>query len=142
MARHGLQLVKSSRSDALEPEVLDGNGAMSSSAGKTFGVSPEIAQGLMRMASKVMDGRHEIDLIRANSDKEVARIAKEIDRVVQEAEADVKRLHAESEIWHGKFDARRKMTESLLSRLDSHPEWSDEIRKKIIDLALAEFNVS
>lgn len=143
MASHGLQMVKSRRPDVLEPEVVDGNENPSSSTGKKFEVSPELAQGVMNLVTKVVDGRHEIDVIRANSDSEIAKVEAEIERIVADAKAYVDKLQADSKAWNEKHDRKCRMVESILSRLDAnHPEWSDEIRKKFLDFALAEISDS
>ncbi len=138
MARHGLQIIKSERPDVLEPEVMDGKDMPSSSTGKKFEVSPELAQGVMNLVNKVVDGRHEIDVIRANSDSEIKKVEAEIERIVADAKAYVDKLQADSKAWNEKYDRKCKLVESTLSRLDAnHPEWSDEVRKRIIDLAIS-----
>lgn len=146
MTRHGLQVVKSSRPTAVEPEVVDSTG--NDSAQTLFSPKARDAMGLdvikgsIDIARTIVDGAQKIATIRANSEAAVVQIAAEIDRLSAEAKAYVDKTRAESEAWHGKFEDRRKLAESFISRLDDHPEWPDALRAKIVDAAIAAMGVS
>jgi len=141
MAKHGLQVVKSSRPTAVEPEVLDpisGGGAVSrTSSIAREAVNAEVVKGSIDIARAIVDGTQKIATIRANSEATVAQIAAEIDKLTAEAKAYVEKTKADSMAWHCKFDDRRKLVETFLSRLDEHPEWSDALRAKIVDAAIS-----
>jgi len=146
MSKHGLQAVKSSRPTAVEPEVIEpvGNDAAPSlfSLNARDAMGLDVAKGSIEIARMIVDGAQKIATIRANSEAAVAQIAAEIDRLSAEAKAYVDKTRADSEAWHGKFEDRRKLVESFLSRLDDHPEWPDALRAKIVDAAIAAMGVS
>jgi len=145
MSKHGLQVIKSNRPVPIEPEIVDSTSRVHSSSS----ISPEtrdrmcmdVVQGSIDIARKIVDGQQQIATIRANSDAAVAQIAAEIDKITAEAKAYVDKSKAESEAWHKKFEDRRMMVESFLSRLDDHPEWPESMRLKIVDAAIAALGV-
>ena len=60
---------------------------------------------------------------------------KEIERITVETRNYVDRLEAESKGWHSRFDKRKALMEKIMVELEQHPEWTDVIREKVIELA-------
>ena len=153
MGRHDLQ-VSAKRRDVIIPDVMDARpsqtGARLPDKGGRGGFSEadwgEMGKtsvtGAIEIARLVVSARRDIETINANADAEVRKIGAEIERITASAKMDIEKIKAESEAWNSRFDResaeRRKIVDKVMDSLVEHPEWSDEIKAKVIDLAIAQ----
>ncbi len=137
MGKHDLQ-VSSSRRSVILPEVM--SPATTSNRGdsvceSTFsqadrGELAKAAVGGMIDISKSIVGIYEI---KARSEAEVAAIKADIERIAADAKAYVDKRKADNEEWHSRFD---KAMAFVKTQLNDHPDWSDELKAKVIDVIL------
>mgnify|MGYP003298504186 FL=1 len=137
MGKHDLQVSSSHRS-VIVPEVMSpattgtGGGSVSES---TFSqadrgeMAKAAVSGIIDI-SKTIAGIYEI---KAKSQAEVAAIKADIERIAADAKAYVDKRKADSEEWHSRFD---KAMAFVKAQLNDHPDWSDELKAKVIDVIL------
>ncbi len=140
MGKYDLQLASRRRGDTVVPTVVDSAPGFPQSDNSLL-LKKELISGSIEIAKMVVGAGSDIAHIRENADAEVRKIAADIDRIAADTEAFVKRTRAESAAWHTRFDKesaeRREIVGRIMSSLDAHPEWSDAIKEKVIDLALS-----
>ena len=142
MGKHDLQLSENKRrSEVVTPTVIRPS-PVPRDAEISEPLKMAFLSGSLEIAKMVVGGQRDIAQINATADGEVRKIAAEIDRITADAKAFVMRIKAESEAWHARFDKesaeRRELVGCVLASLEAHPEWSDVIKAKVIDLAIAE----
>lgn len=155
MGRHDLQ-VSTKRRDVIIPEVMDagpypskvrasvkgGRGGFSEADWGEMGKAS--VAGAVEIARLVVSSRRDVETINANADAEVRKIGAEIERITASAKMDIEKIKAESDAWNSRFDResadRRKIVDKVIDSLEGHPEWSDEIKAKVIDLAIAQIS--
>ncbi|MBQ9431975.1 MAG: hypothetical protein IJU44_10540 [Kiritimatiellae bacterium] len=98
-------------------------------------IPQEAIPAALEIAKEIIAGQREIAVIRANADAKEQETEQEIRRIVAETENYVKRLEAENKDWHSRFDKRSAVIEKMIADLGRHPEWSDQVKEKIINLA-------
>lgn len=131
MSRFSLVKSNNVRTVAVTPEVLP----PSSSQGKRdFSLPPEAISGVIDITRQIVDAKREIATIEATSDAKIREMEKEIERITVETRNYIDKLEAESKGWHSRFDKRKAFSEKILAEIGRHPEWSDAICEKIIDL--------
>jgi arginyl-tRNA synthetase len=117
--------------EAVTPEVLP----PSSSQGKgDFSLPPEAISGVIDITRQIVDAKRDIATIEANSAAKIREMEKEIERITVETRNYIDKLEAESKGWHSRFDKRRAFSEKVLAEIGRHPEWSDAVCEKVIDL--------
>ena len=145
MGKHDLQLSKSRRpAEVITPTVISPY-PVPGDAEISEPLKMAMLSGSLEIAKMVVGGQRDIAQIKATADGDVRKIAAEIDRITADAKAFVLRTKAESEAWHARFDKesaeRRELVGRVLTSLEEHPEWSDLVKAKVIDLAIAEVTV-
>ena len=106
------------------------------------GKSPEIlsAKNLtsaLEIAKIIVQGQAKIAEIRANTEAEIAKVEVEIKRIIVSTQGAIAKMREENANWHSKFDVRQQAAQKTLEFLEAHPEYSDEVKKAIIQLAIA-----
>ena len=137
MGKHDLQ-VSSSRRSVIVPEVVSpaptgtGVGVVSESTFSQVdrGEMAKAAVGGIIDISKTIAGIYEI---KAKSEAEVSAIKADVERITADAKAYVDKRKADSEEWHSRFD---KAMAFVKTQLNDHPDWSDELKAKVIDVIL------
>ena len=76
--------------------------------------------------------------IHANTEAEIQKIESEIKKIIVSTQSEIAKMREENSNWHSKFDARQQAAQKTLAFLETHPEYSDEVKKCIIQLAIAE----
>ena len=141
MGRHELQPSGSRRLSEVVTPVVVNRSPVPTGTGDSVPFKMELLTGSLEIAKMVVAGQRDIAQIKATADGEVSKIAAEIDRITADAKAFVLRTKAESEAWHSRFDKesaeRREIIEHVMLSLDAHPDWSDAIKSKVLDLAVA-----
>lgn len=138
MGRHDLQ-VSSSRRSAIVPEVLPETsakpGANASFGEMMFSQSDRGEMAKMAMSGVVDISRKFADIaeIKAKSAVEVAAIQEDVKRIAADAKAYVDKRKADNEDWHSRFD---KAMGFVRTQLNEHPDWSDELKSKVIDVVI------
>ncbi len=92
---------------------------------------------VLEIAKIVVQGQAEIAKIRASSEAEIQRVEADIKRIIASTQSDIAKMHEENANWHSKFEARQQAIANTLKVLDSHPEYSDEVKKAIIQLTIS-----
>ena len=143
MGKYDLQPSSRRHAEVIEPQVLPAASKKSPKGDESFLLKKEFLTGSIEIAKMVVGAKRDRDPIEATADAEVRKVAAEIDKITAEANAFVVRTQAESEAWNRRFDKESAEREGIVHRvmasLDAHPEWSDAIKGKIIDLAVAAF---
>lgn len=98
-------------------------------------LSPENVNTILGLATKVVDTKNKIAIIQAERDKQIAQVEAEIKKIVSVTDSQIKALKATGEERRKNFAEKRKIVEECLETLNSHPEYSDEIKKHIVALA-------
>lgn len=137
MGKHDLQVSSSHRS-VIVPEVMTpattgtGGGSVSES---TFSQADrgEMAKAAVRGMIDISKTIAGIAEIKARSAAEVATINADIKRMVVETRTYVAKRKADNEEWHSRFD---KAMSFVKTQLNDHPDWSDELKAKVIDVIL------
>ena len=136
MGKHDLQ-VSSSRRSVIVPEVIS---PTTTSQRGAVGESTFSQADRGEMAKTAISGIIDISKtfagiaeIKAKSTAEVASIKADIERIAADAKAYVDKRKADSEEWHSRFD---KAMSFVKTQLNDHPDWSDELKSKVIDVIL------
>lgn len=141
MGRHELQLSEGRRLSEVSNSAVVKRPPVQTDIGDSSPFKMELLTGSLEIAKMVVAGQRDIAQIKANADGEVRKIAAEIDRITADAKSFVLRTKAESDAWHSRFDKesaeRRELVDRVMTSLEMHPEWSDTIKSKVIDLAVA-----
>ena len=116
----------------ITPPAAKGKGGSSSAV-----LSQKNMTSAFEIAKIIVQGQAEIAKIRANADAEIAKVEAEIKKIIASTQSDIAKMHAESSIWHSKFDARQQAVQRTHEFLEAHPEYSDEAKQLIIQLAIA-----
>lgn len=130
MSRFSLVKSQTSRTEPVVPEVLP----PSADQGSGISLPPEALSGMMDIARQIVDAKRDIATIEANSAAKIREMEKEIERITVETRNYIEKLEAESKGWHSRFDKRRAFSEKVLAEIGRHPEWSDAVCEKVIDL--------
>ena len=107
-------------------------------AGKSAEIlSPKNITTTLEIAKIIVEGQAEIAKIRAKTEAEVQKIEAEIKKIIVTTQGEVFKMQAENQNWHSRFDARQQAIQKTIAILESHPEYSDEVKKMIIQLTIA-----
>lgn len=96
----------------------------------------EGVHGMLEIAKMVVAGRRDIAVIQANADAEVKKIETEIKQIVAEAESYVKKHESDAKCWNERFDRKADLVKHVLNELERHPDWSESVKEKVMDLAI------
>lgn len=91
----------------------------------------------LEIAKIIVQGQAKIAEIRANTEAEIAKVEVEIKKIIASTQGEIAKMREENANWHSKFDARQSAIQKALECLEAHPEYSDEVKKAIIQLTLA-----
>ena len=100
-------------------------------------LSPKNVTSVLEIAKIIVQGQAKIAEIHANAEAEIAKTEAEIKRIIVSTQGEIAKMREESTIWHNKFDLRQQAVQQTLGLLEAHPEYSDEVKKAIIQLAIA-----
>ena len=107
-------------------------------SGKSTGIlSPKNLTSVLEIAKIIVQGQAKIAEIRANTEAEIAKVEMEIKRIIVSTNGEIAKMREENANWHSKFDDRQQAAQKALEFLEAHPEYSDEVKKAIIQLAIA-----
>ena len=136
------------RESVINPEIVDGapqttviekKSASPVKAGKSSEIlSQKNITSVFEIAKIIVQGQAEIAKIRAISEAEIQKVESEIKKIIVSTQSEITKMREENSNWHSKFDARQQAVQKTLEFLDAHPEYSDEVKKSIIQLAIAE----
>ena len=94
-----------------------------------------IKEGL-NLLNTVVSGQYQIKTIRENSEARIQEINKEMEQQNTSTENELKIMSEKNSEWHSQFDKRQQALKDVIRALDEHPEYSDEIKKTLIEKAL------
>ena len=92
---------------------------------------------ILEIAKIIVQGQAKIAEIQANTEAEIAKTEAEIKRIIVSTQGEIAKMREQNANWHSKFDARQAAVQKTLEYLESHPEYSEEVKKAIIQLATA-----
>jgi len=133
---------RSSVTEVLDVEVLSpSNQSSNSSKLSSRDISAIVdggvntAQATMGLAKIIVETQAKIGIIRAETEQKIAVIDGEIRKIVESTEAKIKELKTSGDEWRKNFSEKKRIVDDCLIQLNSHPEYSDDIKKAIIELA-------
>ena len=103
-------------------------------------LSPQNVSSTLEIARVIVIGQVEIARIRANTEAEIKKVESEIKKIIVSTQSEIAKMREENFNWHSKFDKRQQAIQKVLEYLESHPEYPDEAKKEIIQLAIAGIN--
>lgn len=101
------------------------------------GVSGDMAKGVLSLASTIVNGQKEIATIEATSNAKIRETEAEIRKIYAEAGKEVDVIKANADKDNARIDRLTNYVDGIVRQLDAHPEWSDEVKKEIIRLGVA-----
>lgn len=108
-------------------------------SGKTSEIlSQKNITSVLEIAKIIVQEQAAIAKIHANTEAEIQKIESEIKKIIVSTQSEIAKMREENSNWHSKFDARQQAAQKTLAFLETHPEYSDEVKKCIIQLAIAE----
>ena len=163
MGKHEFQVATTRRAEVITPTVVEdraptaGNGqrqgpvlsskdmgAMGKTAVKDLGaMGKTVVTRAMEIAKIIVSSKAEIGKINAAAAADVNRICAQIEKLEAETKAHVEEAEVNNKIWHSQFDkkaAELKLARDWVTeRLKEFGDCSDEVKMKIMDLALCQF---
>lgn len=144
MGKHDLPISVSKREPVLEPEIVGptsagrGTGSNGSSMADFLRSDSggKVLSGSMEIAKMIVEGQREISTIHATADAKIKEIDAEIRRIAEESRSYVEKAGKDNEVWHSQFDKKAAELRKIVAELDKHPDWSDELKKKMVDAIL------
>lgn len=91
----------------------------------------------IEIAKTIVSGEYDIRRIQETTEGEIRKIEKDIDRIIQNANAQLRIMDQQNKDWHSQFDKKKELIAYLLDQLSQHPEYSDEVKKQIIQLGVS-----
>ncbi len=90
---------------------------------------------VLGIAKSVIEGKIDIAKIQAETDAQVRLLNKELDKILLESNAKIEQMKIEGKIWAEKFGERKQLLMEVLDRVEAHPEWTQELKAHLVNVA-------
>jgi hypothetical protein len=125
--------------DVPQKTTIEKKSSTPAKSGKTSEIlSQKNITSVLEIAKIIVQEQAAIAKIHANTEAEIQKIESEIKKIIVSTQSEIAKMREENSNWHSKFDARQQAVQKTLEFLETHPEYSDDVKKCIIQLAIAE----